>query len=236
MGSITGKSDFSDIVLMHYSPKEVLNGSVRIHRSKIELNSERDLIPYYPYLISTLASEKTDSGVKLSIDLMSESYTDIKEREFLSSFIYDVIWLLKSKKIKVEDLTPVILKEAFSGSLFSKETLEKAINIFKRDDVLPSLKMLLTILKKTRGYNDFVRGILTTFIKSYMYGIHTIQGDRERFELLKFASNNGWGDVYKSFETVDSLKTFYKDKQNFLEVLSCSESSPILNDVLLKLL
>ena len=83
MSLYSGKCDFCDIVEIH-NVDNILKSNVYIGWNIIPLRfeTEKDLIPYYPYLV---ASNATTNGVE-EIRLTSESYVDRQERENLELY------------------------------------------------------------------------------------------------------------------------------------------------------
>ncbi len=99
MSKFSGKSDFADTCLMHYTPNRIFydakiytNNGDRIH-----FESPKDLIPYYPYLIGSMAGSKEGS---MTITLSKESFNDDEERDRIFWVIDDAIRYLKKCKSK----------------------------------------------------------------------------------------------------------------------------------------
>lgn len=86
MSLYSGKCDFCDMCDIH-NVDNILKSNVYIGRNIIPLKfeTEKDLIPYYPYLVATSA---TTNGVG-EIRLSSESYVDRQERETLEWYVKD---------------------------------------------------------------------------------------------------------------------------------------------------
>ena len=83
MGRMCGKCDFEDTIEIH-NIDNILKSNVYIGWNIIPLKfeSEKDLIPYYPYLVATSATTNGIGEVRLS----TESYVDRSERESLELY------------------------------------------------------------------------------------------------------------------------------------------------------
>ena len=71
-----------------YAPNQIL---------PLEVNEPKDLIPYYPFLTSSMSSNKETGGV---IYLTSESYIDTEEREHLTWTLDNLIRIWRRCKRK----------------------------------------------------------------------------------------------------------------------------------------
>lgn len=81
---ISSKSDFQDWCEMHNTPEEILEEyKVYAYGNDIvplRMESKKDLVAYYPYIVTVMAKNK-DSGV---IHLSEKSYIDTSEEEKLN--------------------------------------------------------------------------------------------------------------------------------------------------------
>lgn len=81
--SIAGKCCFEDTVEI-FGADNILN-KYRVYIGDnilpLRMESEKDLIPYYPYLESIMISNKNDGGV---IRLQTDSFINIEEREWIT--------------------------------------------------------------------------------------------------------------------------------------------------------
>lgn len=154
MSKYTGKSDFGDIVEMHYNSKDILNGTIYINNSKIDFeNNEANLILYYPYLISSMSSTKNkDKSHTVVIYLTNESYIDTREKEILFEY-YLTLKDFWQNKIKYNN-------DIYNNKIFKKyssflDTEKMQEIIFKLSTKMQNLKdiMLSTKLKKVYNYN-----------------------------------------------------------------------------------
>lgn len=193
MSKWTGKADFADWCEMHNSPKEILKKAVvYMGDAKVAINSERDLIPYYTHLTSSIGCSKDSQTIQLT----KESFIDIEEKEFLSHKIIDAImWVRKAKKNK----------EKFDFNFCKKqknyypdnEALWKAIiNRINEKPEVTKLHIDKDYRKACNFFEDYV-------IPHYFYGIHDAMHTRYREQFVKFCSENGYCAFSINFETGD---------------------------------
>lgn len=95
----SGKCDLKD-TLDIFEVNEIIN-KYKIYVPNqilpLEVNDQEDLIPYYPFLVSSMSSDKALGG---TIHLASESYIDTEEREYLTWTLNDLIRIWKRCKRK----------------------------------------------------------------------------------------------------------------------------------------
>ncbi len=88
---ISGKSDFQDWCEMHNTPEEILEKyKVYAYGNDIvplRMESKKELVAYYPYLVTMMFSNKEDGG---HIHLSQRSFIDIEEEERLDYKIKDL--------------------------------------------------------------------------------------------------------------------------------------------------
>ena len=87
------------------------------HILPLEVKEQKDLIPYYPYLVAAMFSTKEDGG---TIYLSSESYVDINEREHIQWDLDTLLRYWRKCKRKKE--------------LFDKEKALRSITLFFNDE------------------------------------------------------------------------------------------------------
>ena len=98
---ISGRADFEDVCTMHHSPEEILS-KYEIYASindiiPLKIQTEKDLVAYYPYLVSTMSSNKEEGGV---IRLSQKSYINMEEEESLTYKLNNLIKYYKKCKRK----------------------------------------------------------------------------------------------------------------------------------------
>lgn len=117
MSQFSGKSDYADTVLMHYSVDEALKAETYVDGVRVYPKDEKDIIPLYPRLISSMAGEKLDDGTsRLTINISAKSYVDEADIEKSSWIIRGVLETSKKLKRKptaqeVNDYTQSVYKE-----------------------------------------------------------------------------------------------------------------------------
>jgi len=94
MSRFSGKCDCYDslVCISRYTEDELIN-NVKIYvgneEEPLHIESYKDLIPYYPYIIGSACYNNVER--KAVIHLSSESFVDREEREFLESYFKDVL-------------------------------------------------------------------------------------------------------------------------------------------------
>ena len=217
MGRFTGKSDFEDMVLMHYSPSEILKGTVIMNGAVLKLETERDLIPLYPYLTSMMsASKQEDGSSKIFIELCNTSYIDTTEERWKQNLVKDLVYICKNSKKKPTELTFDDIKDYYSDNhIFSDETLKKAIDIVSKGESAFAFNIVCSVFKIKKNHN-FVDSIIRTYSKEYFYSLRTLQAIRQRKELLKFASENGWSKKYDCSDVGNDMKSMMNHSSLFV--------------------
>ena len=81
---VSSKCDFGDTCSMFNTPQEILEKyKVYAYDNDIvplKMETEKDLIAYYPYLVTLMCCNKEEGGI---IHLSHESYIDSEEREHM---------------------------------------------------------------------------------------------------------------------------------------------------------
>lgn len=185
MSKYTGKSDFGDIVEM-YTPKDVLNSKVYIHKSKINFeNNEANLILYYPYLVSSMASSKNDDGsYSLVIFLTDENYIDIREKKALFDYYLTLKDFWQNSK-KYSDLYDDKIFKKYNSFLHEDKMREIVLKLSTEMKDLKDI-MMSTKLKKECNYK-FEKCISD----KVMSGFHIKYYNDERKELMKDYEKKG---------------------------------------------
>lgn len=226
MGRFTGKSDFEDMVLMHYSPQDILKAKIYQNKSRLKLETERDLIPYYPYLISVMsATKKEDGSSDIVIEICNKSYIDTREEETIFYVLQDILLFKKQcNKKKLE-----FNKQAFEKSKFyyepNKEIVDKIFNVLdKREDTKTAFNFTASIMNNKKENRDFVDRVIWLLVRDY-FPIHLDRYNRIRKDLLEYAAENGWGDFYKK-----DVKSLSDLDTRFLN----NDYNPVLINTLIK--
>lgn len=190
MSKYTGKSDFGDIVEMHYTPKDVLNSRVYINNSKIDFeNNETNLILYYPYLVSSMASSKNNDGThSLVVFLTNENYIDTREKETLFNYYLTLkdFWQNKNKYHNLYD--DKIFKKY--NAFLDVEKMQEIV--FKLSTTMKSLKNLILSTKLKKAYNYTIEKMISDKV---MENFHLKFYNNIRKELIKDFEEKG-GDLH----------------------------------------
>ena len=106
MSVYSGKCDLYDsLVMIHGYEEEVLKNNVIIYvgdsKEPLKINSSKDLIPYYPYLISMSYHDNIEK--KCVVYTTSESFVDIEEREILEFKLKEILRFYNRCKRKKVD-------------------------------------------------------------------------------------------------------------------------------------
>lgn len=165
---LSGKSDFQDIVEMHYSAEKILS-KYKIYASikdiiPLKIETKKDLVAYYPYLVSTMSSNKEEGGV---IRLSQKSYINMEEEESLTYKLNNLIkYYKKCKRKKIP---------------FDKNEALKKINLFSED--------------YPRQYEiDLVNRVAEFGTKATIENIHDPMHDRMRKEWFDLMVESGWDE------------------------------------------
>lgn len=209
MSKFTGKSDFYDTVFMHYSPEEVMNGKVYVGNSKIDFeNDKTNLIPYYPYLIASMASTRDNGKLDLTIYLSNESYIDSQEKESLFFYILQVA--LACNKLGTN---PSVEQLDYYRKSCSNNTYFDSVFAFivGNDEIKKYLKAIK--IKKALNYDspeaEFIREVV---IPKFFYSFHLPFYNNERLELLKEWNENAKEDAFNPliFKLKNQIADFNK--------------------------
>lgn len=130
MGRFSGKCDFEDMCEIH-NVDNILKSNVYIDWNIIPLKfeTEKDLIPYYPYIVSL---SSTTNGVG-EIRLTTESYVDRQERESLEFYTKECQRYMNKCKRKKE-----IINLDYFNNQYNKNTYRE---------------ILIRLMDKTKEFN-----------------------------------------------------------------------------------
>lgn len=172
---------------MIHNPQEIIRKSeIYLGDARVMIKEERDLIPYYTYLISSACYNKENGNV---IHLSRDSFINSEEREHIAWRVHDVIGVFrKAKKEKVDATLDYIKKQKFWRN--DSDVIWKAL-IDKVKNNMDLIKVHLP--KDYRECNYFISKWL---IPNYFSDVHDRMHNRFREEFVKFAQENG----YRTFE------------------------------------
>ena len=115
MSMFSGKCDVCDcLVEIHQYTEEELRDHVKIYvgnsETPLKIESMKDLIPYYPYIIGSSGHDNVSKSAVIHIS--AESYVDRQEREMLDLYLkYALRYYNRCKRKKVEFNTEEAVKE-----------------------------------------------------------------------------------------------------------------------------
>lgn len=186
MSKYTGKSDFGDIIEMHYTPKDAFNGKIYINNSKIDFeNNEANLILYYPYLVSSMASSKNDDeSYSLVIFLTDENYIDTREKKTLFDYYLTLKDFWQNSK-KYSDLYDDKIFKKYNSFLHKDKMQEIVLKLSTEMKDLKGI-MMSTKLKKEYSYK-FEKCISDKVMSSF----HIEYYNDKRKELMKDYEKKG---------------------------------------------
>lgn len=156
--------------------KELKNG-INIpdtYYKKVEYNSIKDLIPYYPHLISMACCGNTDSHNSI-VFLSCESFVDEEERDTLEFYLKNLLRVyMRCKRKKIEfNVEEAVNEVCWSG--YNKEQITEIANRVKE-----SGKKANTNGIRLPFYEEFYRKTLVD--EMIKHGINPCEyGDYERF-------------------------------------------------------
>lgn len=162
----SGKSDFCDTIMIFGAENIISKYKVydQRHILPFEIKESKDLIPYYPYLVASMASNKETGGV---IYLSQESYINSEEKDHIQWQLNSVLRYWRRCKKK---------KEKF-------DTLEALSCIVWPADDLPQ-DFQLELVKRVEELGD----------KATIDDLHDKIHDMYRKELFDEMVNNGWNE------------------------------------------
>lgn len=134
----SGKCDcYDSLVEIHKYTLEELQNSVKIYvgKNKEPLHIEKmsDLIPYYPYIVSSASynNKKKDAVIHLT----SESYVDTQEKELLNSYLKRILKIYnRCKRKKIEfDPEDVVREMCWSNWNWNSKEVSELANRVKEN-------------------------------------------------------------------------------------------------------
>lgn len=184
MSKFTGKSDFADWCEMHNNPQEIVDhADVYMGDAKIEINSTKDLIPYYTHLIGSMACSNGEQTICLS----SSSFITNEERDFMGWRIITAINAARKAKKDKAEFNLSYLKHL--KDLSYDNTADYVWNA-----IIKVIKSNPDIIKThlSKQYNEAVVFVQDYLIPRYFNHIHDSMHNREREQFVQFAKDNGY--------------------------------------------
>lgn len=187
MSSYTGKSDFCDWCEMHNSPSEIVKcASIYMGGAKVEIKSEKDLIPYYTHLTSSLSCCDGAQTIYLSPD----SFIDEEERSFMCWKITAAIKAARKAKKEKKPFTFEYLKSQKDFTLGGESMAlwNKIIAIINKFPNIIKIHI-------PEDWSDSQSLFSSWIIPKYFYDVHDAMHNRMREEFIRFANNNGYAII-----------------------------------------
>lgn len=186
MSRFSGRSDFADTCLMHYTPDKIAYAKISVDGIPLKVNSPRDLIPYYGNLISSMSA----SSDRISINLIKTSQPRLREIDTINIFVSE--YVSKCRKAKRNKTT--LTFEDF-GVLSGENAMY--FTIYKRceehKDLLLKVYTPYALYSNKKTYYEIInREIVETLFSD----IHTSTGTFYRKNLLEYAADF-WGSQLK---------------------------------------
>lgn len=131
MSMFSGKCDCYDtVVVIHQYTEEQLKNNIKIYvgnnEEALHIESYRDLIPYYPYLIGSayFNNEKSNAEIHLS----SESFVDREEHERLELYLELALKKYnKCKRTKTEFIVEDVVNDICGLNDWNKEAIAELV-------------------------------------------------------------------------------------------------------------
>ena len=212
MSSLTGKFDFKDHIDMCSNKKDFIkNLNLYLDNIKVTINDESDLIPYYPFLISS----SSISSSKEIINLSHRPFIDIQESETIALIIGSCAKY--SKKYK-SDKSKILSDENFMWTIEHNPEAILILDIFLRNNLTNKVSLF------RNDFYKFKRYCTNWLVPEYFSNIRTFRANNYRIDWLNLAKDNGYN------------VTIYDDnKKEFIRYNKDGKYSKILTDVSLKI-
>lgn len=212
MSYLTHRADFLDFYEMSNNKKEFIkNLELYVDNIKVVVNNETDLIPYYPFLISS--SSTTPS--KIVVNLTKCSYIDTLELDIISLMIY---FCVKQARKHKNDKYKILVDKDFVSQLHS---YPESILIL---DIILENKLTNKIPLFNKDNAKFYRYCSNWLIPEYFSSIRTYTANNLRIKWLELAKDNNY-----------IVSLYNADKNEFIRYNEDGIYSKIINDAVLKI-
>lgn len=139
MSQFSGKCDLYDTLICIHNTTDWSKVYISQNNTRLPINSQRDLVPYYPYLIGSACY----SNGEASINISKESFVDREERERLEYILQDILKDYRRCKRKKVEFVPIEIAENYKGFYSYKLYLEIAKRV-KENPKKPNLEGIHT--------------------------------------------------------------------------------------------
>lgn len=215
MSNLTSKSDFYDWCNMHNTPAEIVEkADVYLGDAKVQIHSERDLVPYYTHIISSMGCSSDSQNIHLT----KASYIDDEEKSYLMWDIQNAIEIArKAKKEKVDFTYDYFINHKNFVCSGTKPCVLK--EIVERINNEPEI-IKVHLYKDSYFNENFMKRWV---IPMYFLGIHTARHTKERENFVELGKKNGYATF--TLEDLDDDKfQFGKDSIShpvFMNMCNC---------------
>lgn len=131
MSLFSGKCDVYDSLVMigKYTDEQIKNARIYIRtedgkKHRLNIQTQYDLIPYYPYLICVHAHSEGSDYIELS----SSSFVDSEEQKRIHSIVDDIYTITKKLKRQKKQVTEKNIMEELSEWYYKNNTYEEVIH------------------------------------------------------------------------------------------------------------
>lgn len=182
MSSYSGKCDLADSISI-FGIDSILKSTIYVNDiGPLKFTESKDLIPYYPYIITIMFSSKDSKFINLS----SKSFVDLKEQESIGWIIMDCVYYYrKFKREKVEFTFDNILKRDPWSCSYRQELWK---------EVISRIKEFPKINKDYGSTREIDINKLDYIVKEYFYDLHDSIHTMYRLKLINEAIENNIGN------------------------------------------
>lgn len=207
MSRFTGKADFCDLIENAKNVDDFYmfqDSHIYMNNAELKIDSKEDLYQYYPFLISSMSSNKiNDSHTSYSINLTKEPYWDSRERESLAFYVREYLYIYKKwKKSKTSSNFIDWWKSNKKDKYYDEDTFIKISSILSDVRDIDNFYFLT----KDKVSADLRQIVLEDIVDKYLYNIHLPEYQKQRNEFLKWYDTQ---KVEKSSQIINLIKFNY---------------------------
>lgn len=130
LSKFSGKCDVYDtLISIHQYTNEELKNNVKIYvgggKEPLQINSEKDLIPYYPYIVASASFNNPER--KSIIQLSKESWVDTEERDSLQFKLSQVLKVYNRYQRKKEFFDKDVALDIICHTGFNRDICEEIV-------------------------------------------------------------------------------------------------------------
>lgn len=139
MSEFSGKCDLYDTLIDIRNTTDWSKVYISQNHTRLPINSQRDLVPYYPYIIGSAAYYDGEARINIS----KESYVDQEERDHLEYLLQNILKEYRRCKRKKIEFVPTEVAEKYKG-FYSYGTYLEIANRVKENPKKPNLEGIHT--------------------------------------------------------------------------------------------